>query len=152
MKNKILTLILFSAFILSPSMGLALPTLNAEPDIEELVEWDLSNDSLLFTSYDLDNNGKVDFCSWRIVKTSYFSKELLEDVTKNNPDHKIFTVQYTQSNFYYIAIKEPMMYALDIDEDGSWDFIFKDPMEDGVNGNEMIHFQAPVKRFAIPTS
>ena len=82
MKNKIHILILFSIFILSPSSGWTQNLLMAEPNIETRVDWDLSNDGLLNVSYDLDKDGKVDFCSWRIVTTSYFSKELLDDVEK----------------------------------------------------------------------
>ncbi len=152
MKNKIQILIIFSILILFPSMAWTQNLLMAEPDIETRVDWDLSNDGRLFVSYDIDNDGKVDFCSWRIVTTSYFSKELLDEVVRNNSDRLVFTVNYTESSYYYIAIKEPLLYATDVNQDGSWDFIYKDPMEDGVNGNEILHYQSSGRNDPIPNS
>ena len=152
MKNKIHILILFSILILSPSLAVAQNLLMAEPNIETRVDWDLSNDGRLYVSYDIDNDGKVDFCSWRIVTTSYFSKELRDEVVRNNSDRLVFTVDYTESSYYYIAIKEPILYAIDVDQDGSWDFIYKDPMEDGVNGNEILHYRRSGSNVQIPNS
>ena len=71
---------------------------------------------------------------------------------KNNSGRLVFTVNYTESSYYYIAVKEPTLYALDVDQDGSWDVIYKDPMEDGVNGNESLHYQSPVRNGSIPNS
>lgn len=153
MKNTIHLLLIISALlILSPSMAWGESILKAEPKIEEMVEWDLSHDGMLYTSYDLDNNGRIDFCAWRIVKTSYFSKQIMSDIVTNNPDHVVFSVPYTESSYYYLAVQQPSMYAVDVDEDGKWDLIFKDENEDGVNGNELIHYQAPGKNFVIPIS
>ena len=152
MKNKIHILILFTIFIHSPSMAWAQNFLMAEPEIETQVDWDLSNNGLLYVSYDIDNDGRVDFCSWRIVTTSYFSKELLDEVVRNNSDRLVFTVAYTGSSYYYIAIKEPILYAIDVDQDGSWDFIYKDLMEDGVNGNETLHYRRSGRNVQIPNS
>ena len=152
MKNKIHILILFSIFILSPSLAWTQNLLLPEPNIEARVDWDLSNDGRLFVSYDIDNDGRVDFCSWRIVATSYFSKELLDEVVKNNADRLVFKVNYTESSYYYIAMKEPTLYAIDVDQDGSWDFIYKDLMEDGVNGNETLHYQRSGMNYPIPNS
>jgi len=152
MKNKIHILIIFSILILFPSMAWTQNLLMAEPDIETRVDWDLSNDGRLFITYDIDNDGRVDFCSWRIVTTSYFSKELLDEVIRNNSDRLVFTVAYTESSYYYIAMKEPTLYAIDVDQDGSWDFIYKDPMEDGVNGNEKLHYRGWGGNVRIPNS
>jgi hypothetical protein len=123
-----------------------------EPNIETCVEWDLSNDGRLSVRYDIDIDSKMDFCSWRIVKTSYFSKENRDEVIKNNSDRLVFTVNYSESSYYYIAIKEPMLYAIDVDQDGSWDLIYKDPMEDGVNGNEALHYQNSGRNVLISNS
>ena len=152
MKNKIHILILFTIFTLSPSMAWAQNFLMAEPEIETQVDWDLSNNGLLYVSYDIDNDGRVDFCSWRIVTTSYFSKELRDEVVRNNSDRLVFKVDYTESSYYYIAIKEPILYAIDVDQDGSWDFIYKDLMEDGVNGNETLHYRRSGSNVQIPNS
>jgi len=152
MKNIIHSLILFSILILSPSLAWTQNFLTAEPDIETRVDWDLANDGRLFVSYDIDHDGKVDFCSWRIVTTSYFSKEQRDEVVRNNSDRLVFTVNYTESSYYYIAIKEPMLYAIDVDQDGLWDFIYTDPMEDGVNGNETLHYQRSGINVRIPNS
>jgi hypothetical protein len=152
MKNKIHTLILFSILILSPSLTWAESLLMAEPDIETRMDWDLANDGRLFVSYDLDRDGRVDFCSWRIVTTSYFSKELPDEVAENNSGRLVFTVKYTESAYYYIAIKEPMLYAIDENQDGLWDVIYSDPMEDGVNGNETLHFRRAGSNAPIPNS
>lgn len=152
MKNKIYTLILFSILTLSPSLAGAESLLMAEPDIETQMDWDLANDGRLFVSYDTDNDGRVDFCSWRIVTTSYFSKELPDEVAGNYSEHLVFTVKYTGSAYYYIAIKEPMLYAIDEDQDGLWDVIYSDPMEDGMNGNESLHYRRSGQNTPIPVS
>ncbi|GJL77277.1 MAG: hypothetical protein NPINA01_02660 [Nitrospinaceae bacterium] len=152
MKTKIHILIIISIFLLSPSGAWTQGLPNAEPEIETRVDWDLANDGLLYITYDTDNDGRVDFCSWRIVTTSYFSKELLDEVMKNNADHLVFTVNYTESFYYYIAVKEPTLYAVDVDQDGSWDLIYKDPLEDGVNGNESLHYRDYKRKSPFPNS
>jgi len=38
--------------------------------------------------------------------------------------------------YYYIASTSPLFYAIDVNEDGTWDAMYKDVSRDGVNGNE----------------
>ncbi|NIQ00544.1 MAG: hypothetical protein GWM98_09230 [Nitrospinaceae bacterium] len=44
--------------------------------------------------------------------------------------------QYTADRYYYIVDPKPLFYAIDLNEDGVWDLIYKDVAADGVNGNE----------------
>jgi len=38
-----------------------------------------------------------------------------------------------------VAHPEPLFYAVDVNEDGKWDLIYQDVMQDGVNGNETFY-------------
>ena len=38
--------------------------------------------------------------------------------------------------YYYIVSAGPLFYAINVNEDGAWDILYKDVLRDGVNGNE----------------
>jgi hypothetical protein len=82
----------------------------------------------------------------RVVITSYFSKDSVADIALNYPENHIFFINYETSHYYYVAVPKPLFYALDIDEDGRWDLMYKDTEEDGVNGNE-IFYDSPSGKF-----
>ena len=50
----------------------------------------------------------------------------------------IFYVDYGSARYIYVVSEMPLYYAIDINEDGLWDLIYVDSMEDGVNGNEKL--------------
>jgi hypothetical protein len=115
------------------------PHLIAEPSQAMQSSWNLASNGMLFIGYDTDQNGKLDFHTLRVVRTSYFSKHSLDVVKGHHPEHLIFASNFSTSHYYYIALKHPLFYAADLDEDGLWDTIFKDPDQDGVNGNETFY-------------
>jgi hypothetical protein len=45
-----------------------------------------------------------------------------------------------------VARVEPLFYAVDVNEDGLWDLIYKDVFEDGVNGDE-VFYESPSGMF-----
>lgn len=139
MKNMIsLTMLLF-VIILVPAGSVSASHLVSEPSLEMKLEWDLLNTGMLFVNYDTNGDGKADYRTARIVARSYFSTSSVSTMEEYYPDHLIFTVHYSNSNYYYIVEKQPMLYAIDADEDGTWDNIYKDASEDGVNGNEILY-------------
>jgi hypothetical protein len=139
MKNMIsLTMLLF-VIILVPAVPVSASHLVSEPSLEMKLEWDLLNTGMLFVHYDTNGDGKADYRTVRIVARSNFSGSSVSTMEAYYPDYLIFTVRYPNSNYYYIVEKEPVLYAIDSDEDGTWDNIYKDVSEDGVNGNEILH-------------
>ena len=88
----------------------------------------------------------MDFHTLRVVITSYFSKDPVADIALNYPENHIFFINYETSHYYYVAVQKPLFYALDIDEDGQWDLMYRDIEEDGVNGNE-IFYDSPSGKF-----
>jgi len=111
----------------------------SEPPLSESVSWDLSPTGMLEVGYDMDGNGKVDLYTFRVVDRSYFSRRSTAEMAEYYPDHRIFSVDYENSHYHYIAGMDPVLYAVDQDEDGQWDRVYKDVLADGVNGNEYFH-------------
>jgi len=148
--KRFLTLnVLLTYLTLAPPCTWGDPPLMAEPSQATQISWNLAGNGMLFIGYDTDQNGKLDFHTLRVVKTSYFSKHSLAVVKRHYPEYLIFTSNFTTTHYYYIAFKQPLFYAMDLNEDGHWDYIYKDPHQDGVNGNEEFYdspsgmFQAP---------
>lgn len=139
MKNLIPLMMSLLIIILAPAHTMGAPILVSEPPLEMKLKWDLSNTGMLLVDYDLDKDGKADYHTVRIVTRSNFSKLSLNDMKNNYPEYLIFSVAYSAANYYYIVAKEPILYAIDVDEDGHWDMIYKDPSADGVNGNETLY-------------
>ena len=116
--------------------------LHAEPPLNTQVQWNLSPNGLLTVGYDTDNNGKADFFTLRSLVNSYMSSQSPESVSEIYVGYPIFVVDYGRTQYFYISSKEPLFYAVDINEDGLWDAMYQDLMEDGVNGNETF-FDSP---------
>ena len=51
-------------------------------------------------------------------------------------ENPFFFVDFEKDRMFYVAASKPIFYAYDFDEDGHFDLMFKDPLEDGINGNE----------------
>ena len=45
-----------------------------------------------------------------------------------------------------VALNQPLFYSFDVDEDGTWDIMYKDIPEDSVNGNE-VFYESPSGMF-----
>lgn len=121
--------------MLAGAPALANP-LQSEPPLSTQVEWDLSPNGLLTVSYDSDHNGKIDFYTQRSLVGSYMSSQSLATIAEIYVGFPIFVVDYGAVHYFYISSKEPLFYAVDVNEDGIWDAIYHDIAEDGVNGNE----------------
>ena len=138
--KRFLTLNVLLAYLtLAPPCLWGDPPLIAEPSRTMQISWNLASNGMLFIGYDTNGNGKLDFHTLRVVRTSYFSKHSPDVVKGHHPDHLIFSSNFTTSHYYYIALKQPLFYAMDLNEDGHWDYIYKDPNQDGVNGNETFY-------------
>ena len=138
--KRFLTLYVLLAYLtLAPPCSWGDPPLQVEPSQAKQISWNLASNGMLFIGYDTNQNGKIDFHTLRVVRTSYFSKHSLDTVKGHHPEHLIFASNFSTTHYYYIALKQPLFYAMDLDEDGHWDFIYKDPLQDGVNGNEAFY-------------
>jgi len=124
-----------------------MPYLAAEPDLRGQLDWNLMPNGLLCVDYDRNGNGKADFHTLRIVVRAFYSPETIRTVAKNNPRNLVFFVGTAKVKFYYVAVAGPLLYAIDINEDGHWDLIYKDVSQDGVNGNEQF-YDSPSGMFA----
>ena len=138
-RHNIYSFILIIGLFFSSSAWGNYVALQPEPALKTQVGWDVQPNGLLFISYDLDQNGKVDFIALRRVLKTYFTDEPLRMVAKSNGGCPVFFVNYHSSRFVYITSKMPLFYAIDRNEDGLWDLMYKDVLEDGVNGNERFY-------------
>ncbi|KMP10730.1 hypothetical protein UZ36_06705, partial [Candidatus Nitromaritima sp. SCGC AAA799-C22] len=109
------------------------------PPLSEQTHWDLTANGMVYVSYDMDYNGIADFHTLRIVVKSFYSARSVREVGADFPNHPIFFVNYGQNRFYYVTMAYPLFYAFDVDENGTWDLIYKDVSEDGANGNETFY-------------
>jgi hypothetical protein len=142
--NTLIAALGFALLLSTQVMAVKTPV--AEPALNTQIGWGLTHSGMLFVSYDLDQNGKSDYFTLRIVKTSFFSKSSIQDTAHNYPLHIVFSVDYKSSCYYYISEPKPLFYAFDFDEDGHWDVIYKDVLTDGVNGNEEYYDSPSEKR------
>ncbi len=138
----ILLTLLVSLIFLVPSLVWSHPYLKIEPSLPVRVDWGLMPNGMLHVSYDMDQNGKAEFHSLRVVKKSFPSRESVDSVEKHFPNSLIFYVELSSCLHYYVAVSHPLLYAVDVDEDGLWDLVYKDVSQDGVNGNE-IFYESP---------
>lgn len=136
--------------------------------IDDRVKWDIDQRSLINVFFDTDKNGRIDFiATYRQSPQDYgystpsttpeemkkrFPKNVVvstkvDVVLKENTDYipspAVGLVEsrdeYGKTRYeHYLLNKHPMYYALDRDEDGRYDIIYKDKEEDGVNGNETL--------------
>lgn len=150
MKHFIIFFSLIVYLTLPVQAAAKLPFLTYDPQLINSLGWNLLPNGMLFAGYDLNGNGKADFYTVRIVTRSFFSKNSVDQVTENWPNNLTLFVKHDSVagvNFFYITSKQPLLYALDLNENGSWDLIYKDPLEDGLNGNEQF-FDSPGEMLA----
>lgn len=117
----------------------AQPYLKSEPSLSTSVNWDVAANGMLYVSYDTNHNGKADFHTLHIVFRSFYSRATVLEIAKNFPGNLVFYVNHDVAGFFYIVDRNPLFYAIDVNEDGQWDLIYKDVSEDGVNGNEAFY-------------
>ena len=130
-----ITLLFFSAPVWSGN-----EMLQTEPVMTTRYGWNLEPSGMLTVGYDLNHNGRPDFFTVRIVLDKFTSDEPIETIVRHNPGQPVFRVDYGVDGFYYIAVRYPLFYAVDLNEDGVWDVLYKDVLEDGVNGNEEFYY------------
>lgn len=148
MKPLFITIILI-IYLSLPSLARADAfSLEINPSQTQLLNWTITPNGMLIIQYDLDGNNKADLYTTRIVKRSFFSKRSFEKESANWKGSLIFSVNYSSSSYYYIAFKNPLFYSLDINGDGHWDLMYKDVLEDGLNGNETF-YDSPSGMFDI---
>lgn len=119
-----------------------LPFLKDDPQLTESLGWNLLPNGMLIAGYDLNGNGKADFYAIRMVLRSFVSKRSVAQETKNWPGKLTLFAKHDPVagiNYFYITEKQALLYALDPNEDQAWDLIYKDPLEDGLNGNERFY-------------
>ena len=139
-----LTFLAFLAFATAVSWGS--PYLMVEPPPSDRTTWGVAANGMVYVSYDLNSNGTADFHTLRIVEKSFYSDRMVWEVGSHFSNSLVFFVSYGQDRFYYVARVEPLFYAVDVNEDGFWDLIYKDVFEDGVNGNE-VFYESPSGMF-----
>ena len=149
---KFLTIsFILMVYLLQPiPVAADMPFLKNDPQLNNSVGWNLLPNGMLFAGYDLNGNRKADFYTIRIVEKSYFSKRSLEQETGNWPGKLTLQIKHnpvSNISFFYIASRQPLLYALDLDEDGAFDLIYKDALEDNLNGNEKF-YDSPSDMFA----
>lgn len=147
MKRLMITLLMVAFMISGPTTIWANPQPIVEPELMTRLGWDLTPAGLLTVSFDLDQNGRPDYFTLRVVASNYFSKDTLQTVAESCPENLIFYVNYGTKRYYYIASQEPLFYVFDVDEDGAWDLMYKDVSEDGINGNEQF-YDSPSGKFS----
>ena len=135
----LMRLMFAASFMVFPAKAWGLPHLTMEPPLESRIGWNILPSGMLAVAYDLDHNGKPDFFAVRVVVQDYFSNETFSQTQVNFPASLVFHVSYEKDSYFYITAKLPLFYAIDINEDGAWDLLYKDEMEDGVNGNEKFY-------------
>ncbi len=140
MKRIVTTLMLLVALLVFGSPARSNPELTqAEPAMNTHTGWNLEPSGMLTVGYDLNHNGRPDFFTVRVVLDKYITGEPIETVERHNPGYPVFRVDYGAEGFYYITARYPLFYAVDVNEDGAWDVLYKDVLEDGVNGNEVFY-------------
>ncbi|KMP12109.1 hypothetical protein UZ36_02115 [Candidatus Nitromaritima sp. SCGC AAA799-C22] len=125
-----------SIYLLTAQLAWAGHTLIPEPPLDTRLDWNPAPNGLLYVYYDLDGNHKADFIALRSVITSYYSPRTIGEIVVNHAQNLVFHVDYPRDRYYYIVSTRPLFYAIDVNEDGLWDILYKDVSRDGVNGNE----------------
>ncbi len=150
--------IVFSIILIIALLGFSATTWSGnemphtEPAMEFRTGWNLEPSGMLSVGYDLNHNGRSDFFTVRIVLDKYITTESIETVARYHPNHPVFRVGYGADGFYYITARYPLFYAVDVNEDGAWDVLYKDVLEDGVNGNEELYDRPSGGFGALPVS
>ena len=139
MKHLNLTTFILIIF-LTGTPALAQPwALEPEPPLHTQVQWTLNANGLLIVGYDLDLNGTADLYTVRSIHRSYSSDQPDRFFDRFYEGRPVFYSGDGAVRYVYITSRHPLLYARDINEDGVWEWVYQDVMEDGVNGNEKLY-------------
>lgn len=142
---------LIAFLLLLPNLGMGSPNLPlVDPPLKNKIGWDLKSNGLLYVSYDLNHNGRADYHTVHFVIKTYLTNEPLKQVSEFYKGAPVFYVNYGTANKVYIISKKALFYSFDVNEDGTWDLMYKDVLEDGINGNETF-YDSPSNMFSDPS-
>jgi hypothetical protein len=151
MKHLITKAILLAIFLLLPNQGMGFPNLPlVDPPLANKIGWNLNSNGLLYVSFDLDHNGRADYHTVHFVIKTYLASEPLSQLPDFYHGAPVFYVNYGPANKIYVISKKALFYAFDVNEDGTWDLMYRDMNEDGVNGNET-YYDSPSNMFSVPS-
>ncbi len=151
MKRLITKAVLLAILLLLPSLGMGFPNLPlVDPPLKNKIGWNLNSNGLLYVSFDLDHNGQADYYTVHFVIKTYLASEPLKQGPGLYTGAPVFYVNYGPANKIYVISKKALFYSFDINEDGTWDLMYKDVNEDGVNGNET-YYDSPSNMFSVPS-
>ncbi len=149
MKHLATKFIVLTAFLMLPHWAMGVPNLPlADPPLETNIGWNLNSNGLLYLSFDLDHNGQADYHTVHFVLKAYVTSEPLKSLPDYYHGAPVFYVNYGPAKQIYVISRKALFYAFDVNEDGLWDLMYKDIMEDGVNGNEKF-YESPSGMFDI---
>ncbi len=149
MKHLTTQFIVLAALLMLPHWAMGLPSLPlADPPLKSNIGWTLNGNGLLDLSYDLDHNGRADYHTVHFVLKAYLTSEPLKSLPDYYNGAPVFYVDYGPANQIYVISRKALFYAFDVNEDGTWDLMYKDVHEDGVNGNEKF-YESPSGMFDI---
>jgi len=149
MKHLANQVALLAVLLLLPNLGMGFPNLPlVDPPLKNKVSWNLESNGLLYVSFDLDHNGRADYHTVHFVLKTYLASEPLKQLSGFYNGTPVFYVNYGPANKIYVISSKALFYAFDVNEDGTWDLMYKDANEDGVNGNE-IFYESPSNMFSV---
>ena len=149
MKHLTTQFIVLAALLMLPHWAMGFPSLPlVDPPLKSNIGWTLNGNGLLDLSFDLDHNGRADYHTIHFVLKAYLTSEPLQSLPDYYHGAPVFYVDYGPANQIYVISRKALFYAFDVDEDGTWDLMYKDVREDGVNGNEKF-YESPSGMFDI---
>ena len=150
MKHLAINIVAMAVLFLLPNLGMGFPEYPlVDPPLENKIGWDIKSNGLLYVSYDLDQNGRADYHTIHFVIKSYMTSDSMEQLQGYYKNAPVLYVNYGPANQIYVISKKALFYAVDVNEDGTWDLMYRDLNEDGVNGNETF-YESPSNMFSAP--
>ena len=95
--------------------------------------------TMLTLDFQGDQNGTADFYTVRSIHRSYNSDRSDRFFDRFYEGRPVFYSGNGPVRHVYITTQHPLFYGLDANEDGVWEWVYQDVMEDGINGNESIY-------------
>lgn len=90
-----------------------------------------------FFMYDTDSDGLPDLIVYHTVKANFQSMQHPRDVfIEYHNEYIVVSIPFAGGFHHYVIMPNPVLIAVDTNHDGKVDTLFKDPLEDGINGNE----------------
>lgn len=141
MKRFVMIAVVMAAFMTFTYPAMAgQNTLRPEPPLNSQLAWDVYPNGMLVVTYDLDQNGRADYFTLRVIAATFVTRDSAMVVARNNAGSRVFASGSGGAiHTIYVTALYPLLYASDANEDGLWDVIYKDVSEDGVNGNEQFY-------------